>query len=418
MQRVLIAVGAAVVVAAALLVYYLFDSGGQEAPVVAGPPAAESQPQDTAQPAPPQTPAQTATRTPPPDPAEAPAAESDRPVVQVKPRAPAPAAAGTPAAKAPVARAPAGGASAGETPAPPEPSATEPPAEAPSFDIVRVEKSGETVIAGRAAPESEVTVTTQDGTEIGRARADSAGSWAMVAEKPLGPGSHELGIEAQDPQGGSRLSEEVVVVVVPERKAAAPTAGAAPAAGATPPAKTQPQSGQQVLAVLTPRQGGGSKVLPQAEEGIAEGDLVLDSVDYDEAGRAVIGGRASPGTRMLIYLDNRLVGDTIAGADGRWSHAPAEPVAEGLHALRVDQVDATGRVIARVETPFSREAVRVATADESFVIVQPGNSLWRLARRTYGQGLQYSVIYQANQDQIRDPDLIYPGQVFELPKIN
>jgi nucleoid-associated protein YgaU len=289
------------------------------------------------------------------------------------------------------------------------PAAVEPSGEAPSFDVVRVEKSGEAVIAGRAAPNSEVNVTTQDGTSLGRARADSAGTWAIVTEQPLGPGSHEIGIESQDSQGASRQSEEVVVVVVPKAPA-----GASQAAPATPPA-----AGQQVLAVLTPRQGGGaSKVLPQEEEGIAQGDLVLDSVDYDEAGQAVIGGRASPGTRMLLYLDNRLVGDTVAGADGRWSHAPVAPVAEGLHALRVDQVDGKGGVIARVETPFSREPVRVAQADEELVIVQPGNSLWRIARRSYGEGLQYSVIYQANREQIRDPDLIYPGQVFELPKIN
>src|SRR3546814_8921734 len=96
----------------------------------------------------------------------------------------------------------------------------------------------------------------------------------------------------------------------------------------SPAAESAPQDGRQVLAVLTPRQGGGSKLLPQAEaeDGIAHGDLVLDSVDYDEGGRAVVGGRAAPGTRMLIYLDNRLVGDTVAGAEGRWSYAPAEPV--------------------------------------------------------------------------------------------
>jgi nucleoid-associated protein YgaU len=50
-----------------------------------------------------------------------------------------------------------------------------------------------------------------------------------------------------------------------------------------------------------------------------------------------------------------------------------------------------------------------------YVIVQPGNSLWRIARRVLGEGMQYVHIYEANQAQIRDPDLIYPGQVFEVP---
>jgi nucleoid-associated protein YgaU len=374
-----IAIGAAAVVAAAALGYYLLGGDGQETAKVA-----EQSPTTATPAAPPPPPAPATAETTPPAAGNS-DSESSVPIVQVKPRAPAaPSTTGAPAA-------------------------VEPSGEAPSFDVVRVEKSGEAVIAGRAAPNSEVNVTTQDGTSLGRARADSAGTWAIVTEQPLGPGSHEIGIESQDSQGASRQSEEVVVVVVPKAPA-----GASQAAPATPPA-----AGQQVLAVLTPRQGGGaSKVLPQEEEGIAQGDLVLDSVDYDEAGQAVIGGRASPGTRMQLYLDNRLVGDTVAGADGRWSHAPVAPVAEGLHALRVDQVDGKGGVIARVETPFSREPVRVAQADEELVIVQPGNSLWRIARRSYGEGLQYSVIYQANREQIRDPDLIYPGQVFELPKIN
>ena len=56
--------------------------------------------------------------------------------------------------------------------------------------------------------------------------------------------------------------------------------------------------------------------------------------------------------------------------------------------------------------------------DGTVAFVQPGNSLWRLARQTYGSGLRYTEIYEANKDQIRDPDLIYPGQVFVLPRTN
>ena len=50
------------------------------------------------------------------------------------------------------------------------------------------------------------------------------------------------------------------------------------------------------------------------------------------------------------------------------------------------------------------------------VIIQPGDYLWRIARERYGSGIQYTLIYEANKDQIRDPDLIYPGQIFEVPK--
>jgi nucleoid-associated protein YgaU len=50
-----------------------------------------------------------------------------------------------------------------------------------------------------------------------------------------------------------------------------------------------------------------------------------------------------------------------------------------------------------------------------FVTVRRGQSLWRIARSVYGRGTQYTLIYESNQDQIRDPDLIYPGQIFSLP---
>src|SRR3546814_4590092 len=67
-------------------------------------------------------------------------------------------------------------------------------------------------------------------------------------------------------------------------------------------------------------------------------------------------------------------------------------------------------VVARAETPFSRADPATLSARPGQVVVQPGNSLWRIARRIYGEGLRYTVIYQANQRQIRNPDLIYPGQ--------
>ncbi len=84
----------------------------------------------------------------------------------------------------------------------------------------------------------------------------------------------------------------------------------------------------------------------------------------------------------------------------------------------MDQLASNGHVTARVETPFSRAEVLSALPSESAVIVQPGNSLWRISRRVYGEGLRFSVIYQANRDQIRDPDLIYPGQIFVVPTTN
>ncbi len=172
------------------------------------------------------------------------------------------------------------------------------------------------------------------------------------------------------------------------------------------------------LVVTVPREGGGaSRVLQEpASEGLNDRALVLRAVDYGATGLVVISGQAEPGARIIVYLDEAALGYTLAGVDGFWQIAPAQPVSPGLHRLRVDRVDAGGAVLARVETFFSRAELPSGLPEERFVIVQPGNSLWRIARRAYGGGIHYTVIYQANLDQIRDPDLIYPGQIFALPE--
>ena len=107
-----------------------------------------------------------------------------------------------------------------------------------------------------------------------------------------------------------------------------------------------------------------------------------------------------------------------ADDDGVWTFSP-QGVAPGAYTLRVDELGSDAQVTARIEVPFERAdpeiVAKTLLRDGGSVVVQPGNSLWRIARQLYGEGFQYTVIYQANRDQIRDPDLIYPGQIFEVP---
>src|SRR3546814_4134892 len=98
------------------------------------------------------------------------------------------------------------------------------------------------------------------------------------------------------------------------------------------------------------------------------------------------------------------IGVATADANGRWTLKPEKSVDPGIYSLRVDQVEqAGGKVASRVEMPFSRarpEDIQFDAQGKS-VVVQPGNSLWRLARHIYGEGLRYTDIYKANQTQIR-----------------
>jgi nucleoid-associated protein YgaU len=118
---------------------------------------------------------------------------------------------------------------------------------------------------------------------------------------------------------------------------------------------------------------------------------------------------------VQLYLDNQLVGKATAGEDGVWSLAPTTRMAQGPHSLRADQLGANNNVLARIEMPFALDPAQAQLQPGEVTIIK-GNSLWRIARRAYGEGLFYTVIFDANKDRIKNPDLIYPGQVFNLPK--
>jgi len=182
----------------------------------------------------------------------------------------------------------------------------------------------------------------------------------------------------------------------------------------------RPSDGPSGALALKVPQGGGASTLMQSPSGKPGAGLSVETLDYDDKGRLTISGRAKPKAKVNVYLNNNFIGQARADG-GVWRLNPDSPIEPGLYTLRADQVDDKGKVTARVSMPFQRATPADKMADaspEPFVIVQPGNSLWRLARRAYGQGTRFTTIFQANKDQIKDPNLIYPGQVFALPATN
>ena len=268
---------------------------------------------------------------------------------------------------------------------------------APSFDIVRVNSEGDAVIAGRAEPGATVTVF-YGKTVIGTVEADRKGEWVLVPTKPLPSGDRALSVSAKNENGDELKSKDVVILAVPETQ----------------------KPGEKPLAVLVPLKGLATKKVLQKPRVPAEEpsiSLSLEVVDYDESGRMRLSGYANPGNTTLVYINNASIGRTTVTKNGTWELLPANPVSPGIYTLRVDEVKET-KVVARIELPFARAEPLKALANEEYVIVQPGNSLWRISRRILGEGTMYTVIYEANKDQIRDADLIYPGQIFAVPRKN
>ena len=142
----------------------------------------------------------------------------------------------------------------------------------------------------------------------------------------------------------------------------------------------------------------------------------MSTLDYDQAGRLTVTGQAAAGAAVRAYVDDRMVAEGKAGIDGKWQLSPSASVDPGKHTLRLDRLAKDGRPLARLEFPFNRAIVPAGGADERRVVVVKGDNLWNIARGHYGQGVRHTLIFGANKDQIRDPNLIYPGQVLSLPK--
>jgi len=276
----------------------------------------------------------------------------------------------------------------------------------PSFDVVKVGPTGTAVIAGRAEPGSKVTI--RDGDEvIGEVTADRRGEWVLVTEQPIGPGDRLLSLEASNGQGEPtvRSNETVALSIGP----------AAPGG-----------KGETALAVVLPRDGSGAaRVLqrpdgssptgqgaPAADKPVA---LSMDALEYDHLGRVVLSGRAAPGATVQIYAGSQPLATATADAAGVWSATSTRVVGPGHVELRLDQLGKDARVVQRIVVPLAQAAAMELTPGQTYT-VQPGNNLWQISRRAYGVGTRYLIIYSANLSQIRDPERIYPGQVFKLPK--
>lgn len=273
------------------------------------------------------------------------------------------------------------------------------------FDIIRLSPDGLGVFAGKGPPGMEIAIFSHD-REIGRAVADERGEWVWVAREPLSSGSHTLSLRVRD--GDSwRSSETVAVVVVPER--------------------SQQQEGGEGFALLVPGVNSendleASTLLQrsnfQAGLGDEQESLGVDTIDYDEKGLVVISGRATPGSRLVIYFNEEKAGEVVMGlADRIWTFRPDGRLAEGRYRLKVEQIF-EGKVAKRIELPFHHsDFIAQNEFREQRVVVQPGNSLWRIARKTLGEGRRYVIIFEANRDKINDEDLIFPGQVFTIPGV-
>ncbi len=297
----------------------------------------------------------------------------------------------------------------------------------PSFDLIRVDKAGSTVVVGKAAPGTTVEIIL-DGTIVGQAVADATGAFVALLDLAPSDKPRELSLLQKQATGENVASVDKVLVMPLKPKAEeAPKLVVAKAdtndvevieppkavAEVAPEIEEVQETVSTTVTASTETEPEIAKVEPETTE-----ILSLETIVYDDLGDVVISGRGSSDDFVRIYLDNKPTDVQKVADGGQWKITLAD-VPAGLYSLRVDSVNSAGSVTQRVVSPFKREAALTVAASPDArkpnIIIQPGFTLWQLAEQRYGSGTKYVQIFEANRDRIKDPDLIYPGQVFDLP---
>jgi nucleoid-associated protein YgaU len=412
---------------------------------------------------------------------------------------------------------------------------------APKFDVVRIEDDGSALIAGQAQGRGHVILSV-DGVELPEARADLTGNGQFVIFAFLpataDQQSLKLHLYAQDGSGPVVSVQTIFVAPAPVEEAVAASESVAPESEAPAETETTDETNDatetdievetaptQTASTEAPEDAAPATVILADEDGVrvlqdgtpsaANPAVTIDTISYSSNGDVILGGRGQAGNFVRIYLDNQSIATSKISANGYWSLELSD-IEPGIYTLRVDELNATGDVVSRAETPFKREAAEelaelmapetepeepsvevpsqnvaeaqsaqadapssdapetaaetvadtgsdtapdtsvtqvevtvqaevaelnpqdeqssdgetVATeaqpADTASVLrtpsqtfrvrtVQPGSTLWAIAKESYGAGIEYFKVFEANKERIRDPDLIYPGQVFEIP---
>ena len=260
-----------------------------------------------------------------------------------------------------------------------------------SFDIVRITKEGDTVIAGRSNPNQEVMIFEGE-QKLASIKADMNGEWVWTSETPLKSGVKRLYLKSKNLKNEVILSSQTIIVFLENNEINEP---------------------------IVLRYGNKSSIdseilnLEKIDDGI-----ILDILTYSEDGRLILSGRTTPKKRVTLYLNKSLFGYSKSNENGFWNFTSKEEIESGKSQLRID-VTNNGELKTFTTTIFNENVdnFKIKLKDKVF-IVKPGNSLWRIARKTLGGGILYSEIYKKNLMKIKDPNMIFPGQVFDIPIIS
>ena len=251
----------------------------------------------------------------------------------------------------------------------------------PTFDLVRIEKTGNIIVAGRNVRESNISIV-MNKKIVETKHTNKSGEFVYAPNDALAPGNYVISLIDTDK---NIKSEDSVFVYISER------------------------GYKNSVSLLMTK--NGSRVM-QAPE-LLDGDLVVSKIDYLDTGRMVVTGRALPRLRVSLSLNDKYIGFTrVSDYKNFGLGADIGKLESGKeYKLNIRLHDGEGTTIANIEHNFVMP--EMTGDDNTFYTVRRGDCLWIIARNFLRRGVLFTMI--AERNTISNPDLIYPNQLLQIP---
>lgn len=255
------------------------------------------------------------------------------------------------------------------------------PVSVPTFDLVRIEKSGNIVVAGRNTTESNVSIVINKKI-VATERTNADGEFVYAPAKYFTPGNYVISLIDADK---NIKSKDSVFVYISDRGYR-----------------------NSVSLLMTDK---GSKIM-QAPS-LEDGDLVVSKIDYLDTGRLVVTGKALPRLRVSLTLNDKYLGFArVSDYRNFGLGADVGDLKPGeQYKINVRLHDGEGTTIANIEHEFVMPEMTDDT--NTFYTVRRGDCLWIIARNFLRRGILFTMI--AERNSIKNPDLIFPEQLLQIP---
>ena len=301
------------------------------------------------------------------------------------------------------------------------------------IDLAQVTPDGEAVFAGKAEPLAEVTIFEGD-IILGKTTANEDGEWVVVLERALGPGEHLVSVGTKSASGETDIANLTLAIRVGDTEDEQPLVALLPQSETDIPELLQsPDDKVETAAVVeaTPGSIADGKVAESGEVDVAPPPgfteqpaadaqavraLAPRSLSWKTNGELVIDGVSRGGVRVVATAAGRSFAEAAVAEGGAWRMTGKVDAGRASRMMSFALHDGEGNIVATYELPVATRDLSQGLDGSKLVIVQQGDALWRIAYRSYGEGIKYVDIVRRNAAAIDDPDLIFPNQIFAIPE--